>query len=490
MHVGSGLDRFPDLVLAHVAVMQSHFETAAGLLGILKSRLENSLSASEENEMTDESEQLDLFEKLDGLISQNRSARVIVGKATRQVEVLQSRSLTLDTSATSVLEHTQEITQDLTTNVRSLFVSTFKSLAHEEPEAEDPFSRISNTLVSGTTSLSMLSSKIQVATSQVQILFSLTNNLSQTVEFPSPPPPPPWRVLAQKMREDAADLVAREAELVRLKDDVSERKNNLAIKDKMLEELSVKNEVLEKRVSESGSRREKVKELEVAAESSKAREKDYVAKLTRLHDEVQSLRAEKETLKEAIKTAPGGTQNAPATTTAPASASSLLHIETLEAEIASLNSTVRYLRTSHHQTSLSASNAYLALPLVPPPQPRHHLEAEAKDVLREMLHLVSQPASEPVKLRRRAKEDRLQWRPIRETSQWQVQRQKEEWQEWKEWRDGVAHRARLERREASRRRELKNERMKEESVSAAKTAVKVGEGEGEVKIVDDGGSEA
>ena len=481
IHIGSSLERYPDLVLSNAALMQSHLENAAALLGTLKNRLENASATAQDIEMSDESPVLEIFEKLDGVLAQSRSAKVVVGKAIRQVEDLKERSLTLDTSATSVLERTQELTYDFSLAAREFSASALSSLNDTTQDAEAGFSRITTSLSSGPTSASVLFSKAQVATSQMQVFYNLTNNLSQTVEFSSPPPPAPWKVLAQKMREDAADIVARENELIGLRDEVSERKNNLAVKDRMLEELSVRNEVLEKRVGESSSQRERVKELEASAKSFKASEKDYVVKLTRLKDELQSLREEKETWKESMRTLPADGQTAPRAT-APSSASSLLHIESLEAEIASLQSTIRYLRTAHHRTFLSTSETYLASPLVPPPPYHHPLEAEAKDVLREMLHLVSQPSSQPVKLRRRAKEDRLQWRPIRETSRWQVQRQKEEWQEWKEWRDGVAQRASLERREEARRRELKEARRKREELDdSMHLPVKVGYGE--VKIV-------
>lgn len=68
-----------------------------------------------------------------------------------------------------------------------------------------------------------------------------------------------------------------------------------------------------------------------------------------------------------------------------------------------------------------------------------------------MLTLVSQPENRAVKLQARVRGDRLKWQPVRETSGWKVQKLKEEWAEWVEWRDSVAERVVGEGRERERR---------------------------------------
>ncbi|KAL9132097.1 MAG: hypothetical protein Q9217_000133 [Psora testacea] len=457
VHIKDDLEHYPDQILTRASVMQSHLENAATTLAHLKSRLEGFISLFDAKEISDDSEHHEVLTKLDTLILQSRSAKVVSGKAIRQLEDLKSRSLTLDPSTLNVVEQVQDSTSDFAFYARSFGASVLKSLAGGTQETSSGHAGISNALSSSALPLSSLFSKIQSASSYLQMFYHLTNNLSQTVEFPSPPPPPPWELLAQRMRAETADLAAREAELDRLKDEVSEKNTTMAIKDRIVEELSVKVEVLEKRVGESGGWRERVRELETAAEAAKMKEKDFISKLSHLHIEIEKLEAERETWKQASKSQLPNAQSgqlAPAVE-ATSAARSIRQIECLRSEISALQSCVRYLRSAQYNTLISASQTDLSTPLTSPaPQPSP-LETEARDVLKEMLHLVSQPTSYPIKLHPRPKEDRLRWHPARETSMWQAQRQQEEWEEWREWRDVIAKRTLQAIKEDQRKAEIR-----------------------------------
>ncbi|KAI4209020.1 MAG: hypothetical protein L6R36_009547, partial [Xanthoria steineri] len=65
-------------------------------------------------------------------------------------------------------------------------------------------------------------------------------------------------------------------------------------------------------------------------------------------------------------------------------------------------------------------------------------QSEGKTIVSELLRLAVDPANGVPKLRERKKEERLNWRPVRETCRWQVGRAREEWEEWREWRDEFA----------------------------------------------------
>ena len=484
IHITDDLEHYPDRVLSHAAVMQSHLENAALTLAQLKISLENTAAIPEANGAEDDEEYSAVFEKIDILISSSRSAKVISSKAIRQLEDLKSRSLTLEPSTLKIIEQTQESTSEFSNLIRGFSESAFRSLNSDLQEDDMSTTKISHALSSGSMGISSLSSKLHSTTSQLQSFYNMTNSLTQTVEFPSPPPPPPWKLLAQRMRDENSETAAREIELNKIRDEISEKNTTLAIKDKMLEELSVKTEVLEKRVNESGGRRERVRELESAAEAAKAKEKDYVGKLTQLRKELEKVEVDRDAWKKGAQSHPSLSQPGQppaAPTEGITSVASLQHIEHLKAEIAALQSSIRYLRASQHQTFLSTSHAYLSAPLTPPSQPPPPIQREAKDVLHEMLHLISRSSSQPIKLEPRRQEDRLRWRPVRETSEWQAQRQREEWEEWREWRDDVAGRATLERREEGRRREVRAKGQKGLGVRLPRKGL-----EGPVRIAEAG----
>ncbi|KAG8531197.1 uncharacterized protein KY384_004555 [Bacidia gigantensis] len=489
VHISDDLEHYPGQVLAFTSMMHSHLETAAGTLAAIKSRLETALLASEGEGSTDESDYLEVFEKIDTLVSQSRSGKIIISKSVRQIEDLRSRSLTLDPSTLDIIEHTQESTSSFASDIRSFSGTILRSLNNDINSVGSTYSRISAGFSEGPVTYTHLIAKQQSTTAQLQSFLNLTNSLAQTIEFPSPPPPPPWKLLAQRMRDEAADSAARDTELSRLRDEVTAKGTTVAIKEKILEELSVKNEVLEKRVSESASRQERLKELEAVSESFKNKEKDYVAKLSRLRKELETLEGERETWKQAPKSPPADlrTDQAASTAVTPTSVTTLLQIDSLKAEMAALQSTVRYLRTAHHQSFVNVSNSFLSTPITPRVMPQDHLAREAKDVLKEMVHLISQPGSQPIQLQRRTAETRLRWRPAKESSTWQVQRQREEFEEWREWRDGVARRAVGKRKEERRLQEVREKRDDAAPLLGQMGLSKGAAGEVKIFGVDDNG---
>ena len=448
VHIGEDLIHYADEVSMRATMMQSYLENSATALSHIKSMSEAKVSTTS-IESTEENTDYEQFhQKLDGLVSQTRSAKVISSKSIRQLQDLKSRSLALEPSTLITVEAAQHAAFEFASLARTAGVSILQLLTEETRNVPVTFEVLSDQMP-----FAALATKLHSTTGQLQTFYNLTNSLTQTVEFPSPPPPP-WKVLAQHMRAATANLVAQESELAHLKDEVAEKNTALAIKEKVAEEMGVKFEVLEKRVGESGGRREKVRELEAAVEAANSKERNLLGNLTHLQNELRSLEAEREKWKQspqvAVTTSQPG-QSMAATT----SQMSLRQIDALNSEIRVLESSIRYLRSASYNHTLSSTYSFVSAPLTPAQRPPSHIQTEAKDVLKEMLSLVSQPENQVVRLQPRAKAERLRWRPARETSIWKVQNQKEEWGEWKEWRDGVARKSAMSKKEEDRRREAR-----------------------------------
>ena len=454
VHISEDLEHHADDLSMRAQMMQSHLENTVTALNIIKSTSETRITTSNLEGEEANAEYEEFLNKVDTLISQTRSAKVTSSKAIRQLEELKSRSLTLDPSTTNTVETCQQFTSELAASARVAGISILGILSEEGRSAPVMYQDFSER-ISNQTLFPSLSGNLQSATNHLQTFYNTTSSLTQTVEFPSPPPPPPWRILAQNMKAAAADIAARGTELLRLKDEMAEKNTTLALQDKATQEMSVKVEVLEKRVGESGGRREKVRELEGEVEAARAQEKALLCKLSGLQTELRALESEREKWKQSPQVTSPPTQQSQGATTRTTSEASLRHIDALKAEIKTLQSSIRYLRSASHTHTLSTAYDFLSAPIAPTPSPQPLIRTEAKDVLKEMLNLISQPENRTVKLQPRDKADRLKWQPIRETSQWKVQRQKEEWAEWREWRDGVARRVVRGKREEERRREAR-----------------------------------
>lgn len=483
VHISEDLVHYADEIDMRATMMQSYLENSATALSHIKSMSEGKASTTSMESDEENTDFEEFLRKMDALISQTRSAKVISSKAIRQLQDLKSRSLTLEPSTLITIETAQNATSEFASSTRTAGLSVLQLLTEEARNVP-----VTYEVLLDQTPFSSLATKLHSATGQLQTFYNLTNSLTQTSEFPSPPPPPPWKLLAQNMRAATADMMSRETDLARLKEEVTEKNTALAVKEKVAEEMGVRVEVLEKRIVESGGRREKVRELEATVEAANSREKVLLGKLTHLQDELRSLEAEREKWKQIPQDAaptPKPGQTAPTTT----SHASVRQIETLKSEIKALQSSIRYLRSASYDHNLSSSYGFLSAPITSDEPAPSLLQSEAKDVLKEMLNLVSQPDNQIVCLQSRNKADRLRWRPARETCNWKVQKQKEKWEEWREWRDGVAMESAMSRKEEERRREARNKNIAREREPLASVHVqlpgKIGSGR-KVKIVRPG----
>lgn len=442
VHITEGLEQHADEVQMRASMLCSHLESAAAALGRVKNLSQQ--KAISHNDGAEDNNAQELLGKVDNLLSQIRSAKVISSKAIRHLEDLRSRSLTLEQTTLPAVKQTQVSASDISHSIQSMGLSLTSLLNEEGRTTPFTFPEISNALSPDNSPLSDLATRFNTAMVQLQNFYGMTSSLTQTIEIPSPPPPPPWQILAQKLRDEAAASTTQEAEVTQLKDEMQERTTALAMRDRTVEEMTVKVEVLEKRVGESGGRREHVKELETAVHVSRAKERELLSKLSALQKELQALEGEREKWKKA-PTAPTATIGGPvqdANANALPSASTMAQIEWLENEISTLRSTIRYLQRQSHATHLDSSLAFLNEPLVAPQPPAHSLlQTEARDVLKEMLHLVTQPENQMVKLNVPERSERLKWRPVEETPAWQTSTMKEEWEAWRDWKSDVAKRA-------------------------------------------------
>ena len=452
IHILDGLQQYAEDIYMRTLVMVSNLENAALALSTIKVMVQSKMSytGGDDQKESDPGEEADvLYRKADSLILQIRSAKVISAKAVHQLQELKTRSLTLDPSTLPAIAQSQASTLELVCACRQSGVALAHIMNEEgRPKhltAEDMVKVISPT---DSSPLYTLSTKSNIATTQIQSLYSLTTTLSQTIEFSSSTVPP-WEAITAKIRTASTTSASHEKEVGRLKDELSEKNTALALKDKVVEEMSVNVEVLEKRVNESGGRRERLRELEGIVESSRSKEKETAEKLARLEQNLKALEAERENWKKRnhqIRDLSGshdghgglysGAQGEAV------SAKALEESVLLKAEIVMLQATIRHLRLSSYQNTVNSSHAFLSDPLLPKPQPtkRTHLALEAKDVLQSMLALVTQPENQVVKLQPLAQGARLGWRPARETPKWQVRRQREEWEVWRDWRDDVSKR--------------------------------------------------
>lgn len=459
VHIGHGLEQHAEDLRTRILLVQSHLENSALALTCIKAMTRNKVPAAGDAEDEGDQQADEFHRKMESLISQVRTAKVIAGKAVHNLEELQSRSLTLNPSMLPTIGQSQASTRELMHLTRNAGLALFGLINQEGRTSTFTHSEIELAvcLVDSPASISLMSQSHTAAT-QTQQLYTLTMTLSQTIEFPDTRnTTPPWVLLAHKLRDATSKSATHEQEVKRLAAEMREKNTALAMKEKLVEEMNVHIEILEKRIGESGGRRERVRELELAVEFARAKEKELMKEIYHLQQDLQAAEADREHIrKQASRTEANARSRAAAGQHEVTSVRAQEEIAQLQSEISALESTIRYLRLSTQHASLKSSHSFLSMPLLPPSplSEKTHLAHEARDVIRSMLALVTRPESQVVQLKSREREERLKWRPVRESTRWQVGKQREEWEAWREWRDDVGQRGKELSREDERKRKV------------------------------------
>lgn len=446
VHIPDCLERYADDIHARAYIMQSQLESTLIALSLTRAVAEAKLTTLEVQGDDEDLDAQDLSRKSESLISQLRNAKITVGKAIRQLDDLQSRSLTLNQTSLATVEISQTSIADLFASVRS-FGQSIARLVNEEGQSNTVTAHgFLSAMSTFETPFSSLCNKVQLATTNLQTFYGLTVSLNSTVEFINDTHSPPWQLLADTLASENVASASREIEISQIHEENREKTTALALRDKSLEELQVKLETLEKRASESSGRRERVRELENIIQMAKERELELVKTVNRLRSERNELRSQCES--SVLNT--GGQQGAPANADAlvrpseTTSEGSITRISSLEKEIETLQAAIRHLRNMSYSHTISSAWNFLGKPLTSQASPQEQRarlkQSEAKSVVSELLRLATDPANGIVRLKARRQGEKLGWRPVKETCSWQYGRAKEEWEEWREWRDDVAER--------------------------------------------------
>jgi dynactin 1 len=450
VHISPGLASYADDVHMRTVIMQSHLENAAAALAVAKTMVQTIIpSQGDEDELAQH-----FSRKSDSVITQTRSAKVIIGKAARALEDLKTRSLSLTPDTLQNFEQCETSTLELAEFSRKIGDALY-TLLHEEGRAE-PFTYLEVQSTVHRTTLNLFASsesdlfstytnKLRTLTSALTELAALTSDLEMTQEFERAAAP--WVLRAQELKSSKTVPIDAEEEMRRLKEDNHERSRLIAIRDQTLQEASVKIEHLESRMRDAMKKNEKINELERKIEEARKREAELSESIENQNKELTSVEADREKWRKiaeetkaigvVVSGSKAGQERAVATAR---------EMEALKTEIASLQAAVRYLREDNRRARLTdpQSNSWLDTPLIQPKtkeeQRKDLVLAEGNDVFTELLNLTS---SAKVYDLSAMPKNRLAWRPAKTTAKYHVARQRENFEAWNSWREEVEKKGRV-----------------------------------------------
>ncbi|KAL3426955.1 CAP-Gly domain-containing protein [Phlyctema vagabunda] len=443
VHILMDLQSYADDIHMRTLVMQSHLENAAAAMLAAKTMVTNIIpSQGDDDELAQH-----FIRRTDSVITQTRSAKVIVGKAVRALEDLKSRSLSLMPDTLQSFEQCEASSEELAAYTRRVGDDLY-TLLHEEGKAE-PFSyseaqgmihRTTSSVFSSSEAdlFSTYTNKLRTLNVALVDLATMTSDLELTQEFERAPAP--WVLRSQELKSSKTVPIDAEEEMRRLKDDNHERLRLIAMRDQTLEEASVKIELLESRMRDATRKNEHITELEKKIDDAKKKEAELSESIESQNKELATMEADKEKWKKiagdtkTIEVTPGskaGQERAVATAR---------EMEALKAEIESLQAAVRYLREDSRRARITESRSldWLEAPLTTPtPQDEKRkalVVAEGHDVLNELLSLTTNAKIYDLGT---MPKNRLAWRPAKTTPQYHVAKQREDYESWRSWQAAV-----------------------------------------------------
>lgn len=471
------LETHADEIYMRSILTTCYLDHAASCMTRLKSLLQAKLPAPAE----DDEEGPFLYNKMDTLITQARGLKVVIGKVSRSLDELKSRSLALPGEVADPFERTEEAAKKLSELVRQLGENAVL-LTNEEGRTEpfsyteilDNMNQTAKSFVEGSATesdgndvLALLGGRLRDLGGYLEELSSISSDLSITTEFEKRPSP--WVTRAQELKSNKTISPDADEEIRRLKSELSEASTALGVKDKTLEEQAIKVELLEARMRDANKKAAMVKELEAQLEESRAKEAELqkiIEKQTRDLQTMETERNEYKTRLEKAKRASGSTAAASGEGVVDnaASLAAVRENEALRAEVASLQAAVRFLREENRRANLldpfsvqRSANLYswLDAPLTqtkPSPQQEkiRQTAAESRDVLAHLLKLTKESRVLDLKSTRPQEgAPRPAWRPAKSTYKYQVLQQRENFERWSEWKADVASREREQDRMAA-----------------------------------------
>jgi len=458
VHISTGLASYADEIHMRTLVMQSHLENAAAAMSAARLMVQTIVpSQGDEDELAQH-----FSRKTDSVITQTRSAKVIISKAVRALEDLKTRSLSLAPDTIQTFEQCETASEELAKFSREIGFDLY-TLLHEEGRNE-PFTylevqssvhRTTLTLFASSESdlFSTYSNKLRTLTSSLMEISALASDLGMTQEFERAAAP--WVLRSQELKSSKTVPVDAEEEIRRLREDNHERARLVAMRDQKLDEASVKIELLESRMRDATKKNERITELEMKIEDAQRREAELKESIESQNKEITTAEAEREKWKKIAEdtkalgvVAPGskaGQERAVATAR---------EMEALKTEIASLQAAVRYLREDNRRVRLGDSQGldWLDAPLIKPKTKEEQRKAlvltEGQDVMNELLNLAITAKIYDLST---MPKNRLAWRPAKTTPQYFVAKQRENYEAWNSWKESVVKKGRvLEERDANR----------------------------------------
>ena len=504
------LEKFADELCLRARLSQSYLDYAASAITRVNAIINSKMAVVEEG---DEEKSIAL-KRLSAFDPQARGYKVSMGKISRTLDDLRSRSLALSKESDEPFKKIENDTKQLWDFARKLGESLVLLTSDEgrtEPYSPDEvLDSMSQASVSFASSenlddsndpVSLLFAKLREIGEQFEELASISSDLSRTTEFERGGFP--WIARAAELKSNKMTSPDADEEIRQLKNEIHEASAALGVKDNTLEEQGLKIEHLEARMREASKKAAMVKDLEAKIEEIQAAGTELEKTIEQQKKELLIAETERdeflsrlERMKRMSGTAGLATSGDGVVIDNEASLAAMHENESLRAEVERLQAAVRFLREENRRSNIldpysvqrsTEMHAWLDAPLTrakltPEQEKIQRTALESRDVMTHLLKLTKESHVTDLKSTMTStgsdgdNANRTTWRPSKTRLRYQVLQQRENFEHWAEWRDDIVKHE----REQDRLVAAKQERAMRDRVSrhAHKASVEFPQGLG------------
>lgn len=468
------LEKFADELCLRARLSQSYLDHAATAITRANSIIHTKMVAAEEGD----EEKLITLKRMSAFDPQARGYKVSMGKISRALDDLRSRSLALSNESDEPFKKVEQDTKHLLNFARKIGES-LSSLTSDEARTEpfspqeilDSISQVAVSFASPETPddsndpVSLLFVRLREIGEQLEELAYISSDLSRTTEFERGAHP--WIARAAELKSNKISSPDADEEIRQLKNEIHEASAALGVKDNTLEEQGLKIEHLEARMREATKKAAMVKDLEAkleeiqnaSIEQSKALAM-YKNKLAIAETQQRDKDLACERMKQMSGTIGLTTSGNGVVIDNEASLAAMRENETLRDEVESLQAAVRFLREENRRSNIldpysvqrsTEMHAWLDAPLTRAKSTAEQdkiqrTALESRDVMTHLLKLTKESRVTDLKSTmitpasgEGGNTNRTAWRPSKTRLRYQVLRQRENFQHWAEWRDDIVN---------------------------------------------------
>ena len=534
-----------DEICMRSILIQTYVDQAASSISYLKTLVQSKIAPVSD----DDEEGTFFFNKMDALAAQSRRLKVASGKINHFLEDLKARSLAPSSDATEPFQRIEGLALKLAGLVEQLGERVAFFVGEEERVEPFTLAEISSNMSQTSASfcqtfgldggdsedaLALLGQILHSLGISLGELDSISSDLSHASEFEKRSAP--WIARSEKLKSNKTISPDANEAIQRLKNEVQETSTALGVKEQTIEEQAIKVELLETRMREASKKVSVVKDLESSNDELRTKESELSGTVEKQKKSLQTLEAERDdyqTRLEKMKRA-SGTTGVVATTAdgeivdTAMSLATMRENEALRSEIQSLQASVRYLREENRRTNLldpytigrsTNMNSWLDGSLSrknntnitkhqqqQQQQQQQQTAQESKDVFGYLLKLTQNTQIYDLKKSSMQEKNNnsynnnnkiqshIAWRPAKSRLRYHVLQQREQFENWTEWRDDLVSREREQERLADVQIQKKkkmimmlqavnNQPWKEQGISLKEDSAGSGGGD-KVEIVD------